>query len=107
MVGSWGGYGYKRNCNEWNYSGERYVTIRARFSWVFQFDLVYNIYADQICSEFQPAVIKSIQTKRMPVKTVKAGQTASLALKKIKRNQIRKGMVLVSKSMNPVACRGM
>lgn len=57
-------------------------------------------------SEFQPVVIKSIHTKRMPVKVVRAGQTASMALKKIKRSAIRKGMVLVSKNANPVACRG-
>jgi GTPase len=55
--------------------------------------------------EFQPVVIKSIHTKRMPVRMVRAGQTASLALKKIKRSAIRKGMVLIAKSTNPVACR--
>ena len=32
---------------------------------------------------FSPAQIKSIQTKRLPVKTVKAGQTAAVALKKV------------------------
>jgi len=36
---------------------------------------------------------------------VRAGQTASLALKKVKRSSLRKGMVLVHKSMSPVACR--
>lgn len=55
--------------------------------------------------EFTPVVIKSIQTKRLPVKTVRAGQTASLALKKIKRSQLRKGMVLVGKGADPIACR--
>ncbi|KAJ8978656.1 hypothetical protein NQ317_019092 [Molorchus minor] len=33
-----------------------------------------------------------------------AGQTASFALKKIKRSQIRKGMVMVSPALNPQAC---
>ena len=40
----------------------------------------------------------------MPVCEVKSGQTASFALKKIKRSQIRKGMVMVSPKVNPVAC---
>jgi len=39
------------------------------------------------------------------VKTVRAGQTASLALKKVKRSSLRKGMVIVGKGANPVACR--
>jgi len=55
--------------------------------------------------EFIPVVIKSLQTKRLPVKTVRAGQTASLALKKVKRSTLRKGMVIVGKSANPTACR--
>ncbi|CAG7730374.1 unnamed protein product [Allacma fusca] len=53
---------------------------------------------------FQPIAIKSIHRKRMPVAQVRGGQTASFALKKIKRSQIRKGMVLVSPSLNPTAC---
>ena len=40
----------------------------------------------------------------MPVGEVKSGQTASFALKKIKRSQIRKGMVMVSPKVNPQAC---
>lgn len=53
---------------------------------------------------FLPVAIKSIHRKRMNVKHVRAGQTASFALKKIKRSQIRKGMVLVSPEINPQAC---
>lgn len=80
---------------------------------------------------FQQIAIKSIHRKRMPVRQVRAGQTASFSLKKvgvlhftckrksyfqtlfniqclfplqIKRSQIRKGMVLVSPSLNPTAC---
>merc|ERR1711936_514496 len=45
---------------------------------------------------FHPIAIKSIHRKRMPVSEVRSGQTASFALKKIKRSQIRKGMVMVS-----------
>ena len=40
----------------------------------------------------------------MPVSEVKSGQTASFALKRIKRSQIRKGMVMVCPKLNPVAC---
>ncbi|XP_017769562.1 PREDICTED: GTP-binding protein 1 isoform X2 [Nicrophorus vespilloides] len=53
---------------------------------------------------FQPIAVKSIHRKRMVVKEVRAGQTASFALKKIKRSQIRKGMVMVSPVLNPQAC---
>jgi len=45
--------------------------------------------------------IKSVHSKRVPVKAVHAGQSAGFALKKIKRSQIRKGMVLVHPSENP------
>ncbi|XP_053689775.1 GTP-binding protein 1 [Sabethes cyaneus] len=54
--------------------------------------------------DFQPITIKSIHRKRMIVREVRSGQTASFALKKIKRSQIRKGMVLVSPELNPQAC---
>ncbi|XP_071443464.1 GTP-binding protein 1 [Hetaerina americana] len=53
---------------------------------------------------FAPISVRSIHRKRMPVREVKGGQTASFALKKIKRSQIRKGMVMVSPSLNPTAC---
>uniref|UniRef100_A0A671SCY9 GTP-binding protein 1 n=1 Tax=Sinocyclocheilus anshuiensis TaxID=1608454 RepID=A0A671SCY9_9TELE len=53
---------------------------------------------------FIPITIKSIHRKRMAVKEVRGGQTASFALKKIKRSSIRKGMVMVSPRLNPQAC---
>lgn len=53
---------------------------------------------------FQPVAIKSIHRKRMPVREVHGGQTASFALKKIRRSDIRKGMVMVSSALNPEAC---
>lgn len=52
---------------------------------------------------FIPVAIKSIHRKRMPVREVKSGQTASFALKKIRRADIRKGMVMVSPVVNPQA----
>lgn len=57
-----------------------------------------------LLGHFQPIAIKSIHRKRMSVREVKGGQTASFALKKIKRSQIRKGMVMVSPDINPQAC---
>lgn len=53
---------------------------------------------------FQVVPIKSIHRKRMPVREVRGGQTASFALKKIKRSTIRKGMVMVAPAVNPQAC---
>lgn len=53
---------------------------------------------------FIPIAVKSIHRKRMNVREVRGGQTASFALKKIKRSQIRKGMVMVSPALNPQAC---
>ncbi|XP_041977828.1 GTP-binding protein 1 isoform X2 [Aricia agestis] len=55
-------------------------------------------------ARFTPILVKSIHRKRMSVSEVRAGQTASFALKKIKRSAIRKGMVLVSPALNPQAC---
>jgi GTPase len=55
--------------------------------------------------KFFPVNVKSIQTKRLPVKLVKAGQTAAIALKKVKRSSLRKGMVMVDQSLKPKACR--
>ncbi|XP_070580603.1 GTP-binding protein 1-like [Ptychodera flava] len=54
--------------------------------------------------QFLPIAVKSIHRKRLPVKMVKGGQTASFSLKKIKRSQIRKGMVMVSPAVQPKAC---
>uniref|UniRef100_A0A1A8EQ47 GTP-binding protein 1 n=2 Tax=Nothobranchius korthausae TaxID=1143690 RepID=A0A1A8EQ47_9TELE len=52
---------------------------------------------------FIPIAVKSIHRKRMPVKEVHGGQTASFALKKIKRASIRKGMVMISPKLQPQA----
>ncbi|XP_046854651.1 GTP-binding protein 1-like [Xenia sp. Carnegie-2017] len=54
--------------------------------------------------QFAPVSIKGIHRKRMPVREVRGGQTCSFALKKIKRNQIRKGMFLVDERLKPTAC---
>lgn len=36
--------------------------------------------------QFQPIVVKSIHRKRMPVREVRGGQTASFALKKVPKS---------------------
>ncbi|KAJ3320174.1 Short integuments 2, mitochondrial [Boothiomyces sp. JEL0866] len=52
---------------------------------------------------FVPSMVKSIHRKRVNVPCASAGQGASFALKKIKRAGIRKGMVMLSKSLEPQA----
>lgn len=41
--------------------------------------------------KFQQVQIKGIHTNRLPVKFVRAGQSASFAVKKFKRRELRKG----------------
>ncbi|XP_040571781.1 GTP-binding protein 1 [Lepeophtheirus salmonis] len=53
---------------------------------------------------FTSIAVKSIHRKRMPVTEVRSGQTASFALKKIKRSAIRKGMVMLAPSLEPQSC---
>ncbi|KAI9030371.1 GTP binding protein [Hyaloraphidium curvatum] len=55
--------------------------------------------------QFVPTQVKSIQRKRVNVPTASAGQSASFALKRVKRKDIRKGMVMISKSADPRATR--
>lgn len=55
---------------------------------------------------FKSVSVKSIHTKHMPIATVTAGQSASFTLKlargeKLKRSQVRKGMMLLSPSIEP------
>jgi len=54
--------------------------------------------------EWEEVGIKSIHNNRTPVKQVVAGQNASFGLKKVKRAQVRKGMVVVAKELQPAAC---
>ncbi|EIE25284.1 GTP binding protein [Coccomyxa subellipsoidea C-169] len=54
-------------------------------------------------ASFKLTAIKSIAYKRLPVTRVVAGQTAALALKRVKRSSLRKGMVLVDPSLHPKA----
>ncbi|KAI0344845.1 P-loop containing nucleoside triphosphate hydrolase protein [Trametopsis cervina] len=45
--------------------------------------------------------IKTIQRKRAPVNEAEAGQSVSLALKRVRRSAVRKGMVIVHKAEAP------
>ncbi|KAH8178782.1 elongation factor tu GTP binding domain-containing protein [Sarocladium implicatum] len=47
--------------------------------------------------QFTPTAIRSIERKRIRVPAVSAGQSASFALKKVKRKDVRKGMVILPK----------
>jgi GTPase len=46
---------------------------------------------------FTPTVIRSIERKRLPVPVCSAGQSASFALKRVRRKDVRKGMVVLPK----------
>jgi len=54
-----------------------------------------------LIGQFRPVIVKGVHRKRMPVKEVRSGQTASFALKKIKRSELRKGMYLLSEKLHP------
>jgi GTPase len=47
---------------------------------------------------FTATIVRSMQRKRAAVSTAEAGQSVSIALKRIRRDDIRKGMVLVHKN---------
>lgn len=47
--------------------------------------------------QFTTTVIRSIERKRIPVPACSAGQSASFALKRVRRKDVRKGMVVLPK----------
>lgn len=51
--------------------------------------------------QFITTTIKSIERKRIPVNVCSAGQSGSFALKRVRRKEVRKGMVVLSKVDNP------
>lgn len=50
--------------------------------------------------QFTTTTIKSIERKRIPVNVCSAGQSASFALKRVRRREVRKGMVVMAKMEN-------
>jgi len=51
--------------------------------------------------QFTTTTIRSIERKRIPVPVCSAGQSASFALKRIRRKEVRKGMVVLPKLEHP------
>jgi len=54
---------------------------------------------------FKPVTVKSLHTNHVPVDSVVSGRSVGIALKRVKRSEIRHGMVLVDPSINPRAVR--
>nr|GAT56376.1 predicted protein [Mycena chlorophos] len=54
---------------------------------------------------FQTTSVRSMQRKRADITRAEAGQCVSLALKRVRKNAIRKGMVIVHKDAQPKAVR--
>ena len=52
---------------------------------------------------FDSVIVKGIHTNRLPVKSARAGQSISVALKKTKRSSTRKGQVLTAPTLAPTA----
>jgi GTPase len=50
---------------------------------------------------FQSTIVRSMQRKRADVTTAEAGQCVALALKRVKRAAVRKGMVIMHKTDTP------
>lgn len=53
---------------------------------------------------FTKVHVKSVHRNRLPCRLIQAGQTASVALHDVKRENIRKGMVLLGPEIQPSAC---
>lgn len=51
--------------------------------------------------QFTTTKVRSIERKRIPVPGAAAGQSASLALRNVRRKDVRKGMVVLHKPDNP------
>lgn len=54
--------------------------------------------------EWEEIGVKTIHSNRTPTQQVVAGQSASFGLKKVRRDTVRKGMVLVARELQPRAC---
>ena len=48
---------------------------------------VLNLGPDPL-GKFRPVTVKSIERKRLPIKQLEAGQSAALALKKVKKTEV-------------------
>ena len=79
--------------------------VKGRTPNFIQFEvMIFNINLICFMYKYSKITLTTSILTRMPVSEVRSGQTASFALKKVKRSQIRKGMVMVSSKLNPRAC---
>jgi len=53
---------------------------------------------------YERVTVTTMQRNRTPCRVVRAGQAASISLQGIDKDDVRKGMVLVSESLNPACC---
>ena len=81
-------------------TGDGTVVAGTLVSGTVSIDDILQLGPDE-AGRFKEVKVKSIHNKRLPVKTVIAGQTATFALRKIPRTAIRKGMVLLDSSIKP------
>ncbi|VDN23980.1 unnamed protein product, partial [Gongylonema pulchrum] len=56
--------------------------------------------------EFIPIPVKSIHRKRMAVRNIRSGQTASISIRKLSKKEVRKGMVLLSPQFPAISSIG-
>ncbi|XP_041351929.1 GTP-binding protein 2-like [Gigantopelta aegis] len=54
---------------------------------------------------FRLVKVKTVQRNRLPCRLIQAGQTATVALLDVEREELRKGMVLVSNNQDLCSCR--
>jgi len=54
--------------------------------------------------KYERVKVTTIQRNRTPCRLVRAGQAASLSLQGVGKDDVRKGMVLVSEGLNPACC---
>ncbi|XP_025103681.1 GTP-binding protein 2-like isoform X1 [Pomacea canaliculata] len=54
---------------------------------------------------FNEVKVRTVHRNRLPCRLIQAGQAASVALMDVEREQLRKGMVLISPSTPAVCCR--
>lgn len=54
---------------------------------------------------FQEVRVRTVHRNRLPCRLIQAGQAASVALHDVEREHLRKGMVLLSPSAQPVCCK--
>lgn len=86
-----------RSCHDWR-------TLSA-IQTVNLASLTFSSRQPDSLGNFVPTSVRSIERKRVRVARGEAGQSIALALKRIRRNEVRKGMVLLAPDATPKAVR--